>query len=187
MKITKGIQARAVKVLVYGTEGIGKSTFASKFPEPLFLDLEGGTHYLDVSRTDSISSWTELLETVAEAVAQRVCRTLVIDTADWAERLAIRHVCDKYQKSGIEEFGYGSGYTYLTEEFAKFLKYLDRAISHGVNVVILAESSGGEYRFVVDGKPPAKSCGAFGQGEQPNDLAAIDARLRDFFWGGDGD
>ena len=141
MKITKGIQARAVKVLVYGTEGIGKSTFASKFPEPLFLDLEGGTHYLDVSRTDSISSWTELLETVAEAVAQRVCRTLVIDTADWAERLAIRHVCDKYQKSGIEEFGYGSGYTYLTEEFAKFLKYLDRAISHGVNVVILAHAN----------------------------------------------
>ena len=141
MKITKGIQARAVKVLVYGTEGIGKSTFASRFPEPLFLDLEGGTHYLDVSRTDSISSWTELLETVAEVVAQHVCKTLVIDTADWAERLAIRHVCDKYQKSGIEEFGYGAGYTYLTEEFAKFLKYLDRAIAHGINVVILAHAN----------------------------------------------
>ena len=141
MRITKGVQARAVKVLVYGTEGIGKSTFASHFPEPLFLDLEGGTHYLNVSRTDGFVSWTELLETVAEAVAENVCKTLVIDTADWAERLAIRHVCDKYQKSGIEEFGYGAGYTYLTEEFAKFLKYLDRAIAHGINVVILAHAN----------------------------------------------
>lgn len=55
-----------------------------------------------------------------------------------------------------------------------------------VNVVILAEASGGEYRFVVDGKPPAKSCGAFADAEQPNDLSIIDAALRDFLgWGGE--
>ena len=55
-----------------------------------------------------------------------------------------------------------------------------------VNVVILAEASGGEYRFVVDGKPPAKSCGAFDEAEQPNDLSIIDAALRDFLgWGGE--
>jgi hypothetical protein len=49
-----------------------------------------------------------------------------------------------------------------------------------VNVCILSEASGGEYRFIVDGKPPAKSCGAFENGEQPNDLAAIDKGLREF-------
>ena len=54
-----------------------------------------------------------------------------------------------------------------------------------VNVVILAEASGGEYRFIVDGKPPAKSCGAFEDAEQPNDLSIIDAGLREFMgWGG---
>lgn len=54
-----------------------------------------------------------------------------------------------------------------------------------VNVVVLAEASGGEYRFIVDGKPPAKSCGAFENAEQPNDLSVIDAGLREFVWGGD--
>ena len=49
-----------------------------------------------------------------------------------------------------------------------------------VNVCILSEASGGEYRFIVDGKPPAKSCGAFDNGEQPNDLAVIDKGLREF-------
>ena len=141
MNITKGIQFRPVKTLVYGTEGIGKSTFASKFPDPLFLDLEGGTHRLDVNRVDGIITWTELLQTIGEAITQNVCKTLVIDTADWAERLAIRYVCDRHQKSGIEDFGYGAGYTYLTEEFGKLLKYLDRAIAHGINVVILAHAN----------------------------------------------
>ena len=55
-----------------------------------------------------------------------------------------------------------------------------------VNVAILAECVGGEYKFVVDGKPPAKSCGAFDHSEQPNDLAVIDAGLREFMgWTGD--
>lgn len=49
-----------------------------------------------------------------------------------------------------------------------------------VNICILSEASGGEYRFIVDGKPPAKSCGAFKEAEQPNDLAVIDAGLREF-------
>jgi hypothetical protein len=48
------------------------------------------------------------------------------------------------------------------------------------NVVILAEASGGEYKFIVSGKPPAKSCGAFETDELPNDLAVVDKGLRDF-------
>ena len=141
MKITKGIQSRPIKALIYGTEGIGKSTFASQFPAPLFLDLEAGTHYLDVNRVDGISTWLDLLATIAEASTQDRFDTLVIDTADWAERLAIRYICERHQKSGIEDFGYGAGYTYLTEEFGKLLKYLDRMIAHNKNVVILAHAN----------------------------------------------
>ena len=140
MRITKGIKTRPVKILIYGTEGIGKSTFASKFPKPVFIDLEGGTHYLNVDRVDGVLDWTELLSTVAE-ISTSNYKTLVIDTADWAERLAIQYICNKYSKAGIEEFGYGAGYTYLVEEFGKLIKNLDRAIAHGLNVVILAHAT----------------------------------------------
>jgi len=34
MQITRGRKARAQKVVIYGPEGIGKSTFAAQFPEP---------------------------------------------------------------------------------------------------------------------------------------------------------
>ena len=52
MNITRGKQAKAQRVIIYGTEGIGKSTLASQFPNPLFIDTEGSTSNMDVARMD---------------------------------------------------------------------------------------------------------------------------------------
>lgn len=94
MQITKGKRARAQKVVVYGPEGIGKSTFAAQFPEPLFIDTEGSTDNMDVSRLDKPSSYTMLKNEIAWVKANpTVCKTLVIDTIDWAESLVIADVC----------------------------------------------------------------------------------------------
>ena len=57
MNITKGKIKSALKVVVYGQEGVGKSTFASKFPNPVFIDTEGSTKQLDVARFDAPTSW----------------------------------------------------------------------------------------------------------------------------------
>ena len=94
MKIIKGKIPGAKKVVVYGPEGIGKSTFASRFPEPVFIDTEGSTRDMDISRFEKASSWTMLMEQVRYVRQnQGVCRTLVIDTADWAEQLCVADVC----------------------------------------------------------------------------------------------
>lgn len=141
MNITKGIISKPVKVCVYGVEGIGKTTFASQFPEPLFFDLDKGSAQLDVSRVTDITSWPLLLSSIKEIYDNpTICKTLVIDTADAAERMCIDYICGKFNKKGIEEFGYGAGYTYLTEEFARFLVQLDACIGQGVNVVVLAHA-----------------------------------------------
>ena len=141
MKITKGKIRTAIKVVVYGQEGVGKSTFASKFPDPVFIDTEGSTKQLDVARFDPPSSWEMLLSQV-DYVRQNpdICRTLVVDTADWAEKLCIRKVCDKARKDGIEDFGWGKGYTYVQEEFGKLLNSLEEVIQAGVNVVVTAHA-----------------------------------------------
>lgn len=63
--ISKGKQKSAIRFCAYGPEGIGKSTFASKFPEPLFIDVEGGTKQLEVARFDhQPETWNELLAMV---------------------------------------------------------------------------------------------------------------------------
>lgn len=141
MKITRGKIPCAKKCCIYGPEGIGKSTFASKFPDPVFIDTEGSTKDMDVARLPVPSSWTMLLEEVRYVISNpNICKTLIIDTADWAEQMCITAVCDKYQKTGIEEFGYGKGYTYVQEEFGKLLNLLSDVIEKGVNVVLTAHA-----------------------------------------------
>lgn len=141
MEITSGIIPCAKKVVIYGPEGIGKTTFASKFPDPVFIDTEGSTKNLDVRRLPAPSSWTMLKEEV-RYIAQNpsLCRTLVIDTADWAEKLAIQSVLDSHGKSGIEDFGYGNGYRYVYEKFGELLNLLNDVIDQGVNVVVTAHA-----------------------------------------------
>lgn len=140
MNITKGIIPSAQKIVVYGPEGIGKSTFASMFPDPLFSDTEGSTKKLSVRRFDSPSSWQMLLQQAEYVKNNCPCKTYIIDTVDWAEKLCSQAVCARANKSGIEDFGYGKGYVYLKEEFGKLLNILEEVISRGIHVVFTAHS-----------------------------------------------
>ena len=141
LNITSGKISRAQKIVVYGAEGIGKTTFASDFPNPLFIDTEGGTAHLDVNRLDMPAKWDDFVSLVEEVAKNPgICGTLVIDTADWAEQLCIKDICEKYKKAGIEEFGYSKGYTYVAEEFARFLAACDRVIAAGMNVLVTAHA-----------------------------------------------
>lgn len=139
--ILTGTIPAPVKVVLYGPEGIGKSTFAAQFPDPVFIDTEGGTKRLNVARLPAPTSWAMLLDEVAEVARGSVpCGTLVIDTADWAERLCIEAVCAKFKVKGIEDFGYGKGYTYAKEEFARLLDALEEVLGAGKHVVVTAHA-----------------------------------------------
>lgn len=156
MEIIRGKLPGALKVVVYGPEGIGKSTFASQFPGPLFIDTEGSTRHMDVARTPKPTSWPMLLGLVGEVIRNpSLCRTLVVDTMDWAELMCMQYVCDKYQKKSIEEFGYGKGYTYLSEEFGRLLNQLSEVVERGVHVVVTAHAKMRKF-------------------EQPDELGAYD-------------
>lgn len=142
--ITKGKIPSAVRCVCFGPEGIGKSTFASKFPEPLFIDTEGGTKQLDVSRFPTPETWHDLLEEIDAVIEEpEVCRTLVIDTIDRAEVLLVNALLKEGSCDSIEKYGggYGKGYTALQERFLKdFLNRLDRVIAKGVNVTLVAHA-----------------------------------------------
>ena len=141
LNISQGKVKRPLRVVVDGVEGVGKSTFAAQFPDPLFIDLENGTDSMDVKRTQKPETWEELLQLVrAVAADPGVCRTLIVDTGDWAEALCVKYICRKYKTDGLESFGYGKGYVYLREEFENLLHELDKVITAGVNVVVCAHA-----------------------------------------------
>ncbi|MDB1681420.1 ATP-binding protein [Enterococcus durans] len=140
MNITKGIIAKAQKVVIYGPEGIGKSSLASQFPDPLFIDTEGSTSNMDVVRMDKPTSWTMLLSQVDFVKQSMPCKTLIIDTVDWAERLCIEFITTRANKDSITKFGYGEGFIQLEEEFGRFLNKLSDLTELGINVVLTAHA-----------------------------------------------
>ncbi len=139
MNITTGRIPKAQKVVLYGVEGIGKSTFASQFPEPLFIDTEDSTLHMDVKRFDKPTSWTMLLQQVEYVKINRPCRTLVIDTIDWAENLCKRHLMaqGKWNDSGND---YGNKYIALEKEMGNLLNLLSDVIDVSINVLITAHA-----------------------------------------------
>ena len=141
MKIISGKIIKPQKVVIYGPEGIGKSTFAAQFPKPLFIDTEGSTSHLEVDRLPRPTSWQMLRQYIKDLKGDTMgYHTLVIDTADWAERLCEEAICQSNGKVGIEDFGYGKGYTYVKEEFGRLLDSLSDLIDAGMNVVLTAHS-----------------------------------------------
>ncbi|RYZ41299.1 MAG: hypothetical protein EOO72_07980, partial [Myxococcaceae bacterium] len=86
--LVRGKRAAPLRVVLYGVEGIGKSTFGASAPAPIFLGAEDGTDHLDVTRFPSPESWQEVLDAVRVLTTeQHDYRTLVVDTLDWAEPL----------------------------------------------------------------------------------------------------
>ena len=142
MQIITGVMPKATKVVLYGPEGIGKTSFAAKAPNPLFIDTEGSTTRLNVRRLPAPQSFAMVLEQIQWVLYNpQVCGTLVVDTADWAQRLATDAVCARLKIGGIEDLGYGKGYSYVYEDFGKLLNLLDQVIDRGINVIVTAHAA----------------------------------------------
>jgi hypothetical protein len=144
MKKTTGKISRPQRVVLYGVESVGKTTFAAQWPSPLFIDIEGGSQKLDIERwelesQDDQAKWKELLQALAEA-KKTDHRTIVFDSIDCAERICADAFCAEQKKKSIEDFGYGKGYAMVSERMAKVLSLFDDIIAAGKHVVIIAHS-----------------------------------------------
>ena len=140
LKIERGRRHTPVKGILAGIEGVGKSTMASDFPLPVFLDTEDGSNHLDVARI-RIGSWEELRATVAEIGSQpSEFKTVVIDSADWGEKLLVEQLLKDNKWASIESAGYGKGYTMLAEHFGRFLTQCDAVTGVGLHVIFTAHT-----------------------------------------------
>jgi single-stranded DNA-binding protein len=96
---------------------------------------------MDVRRLPQPTSYQMLMDEIAYVKNNpQLCKTFVLDTADWAEKLCRENVCSRYQKGGMEDFGYGKGYTYVYEDFGKLLNALDELTGRGVHVIVTAHA-----------------------------------------------
>jgi len=139
-KINKGKQSRPRRTVLYGVHGIGKSTWAAQWPKAIFIPTEDGIGDLDVDSfplcRDAITASQCVIELAGPE--DHGYQTVVVDSADWLERLIWKRVCEQEGKDAITDFGYGTGYGKAATKFEGFLSGLNSCRSKGMHVVVLA-------------------------------------------------
>lgn len=142
--VTRGQLHKPLRVLLYGVEGVGKSTFGAAAPSPIFLASEDGTATLDVARFPEPQCWSDVLDAIDTLTTEpHDFRTLVIDTLDWLEPLCWAQVVAEGgpKIKSIEDFGYGKGYVAALDQWRGLLARLERMrTARGMHVIMLAHS-----------------------------------------------
>lgn len=132
--------------MIYGENGIGKSTFACRFPSPVVMNLEDGITNIDVDHTPRINSSTEAMECLIQLYSMDEYKTIIVDTVDWLERILMFEVAQKFGKSTYGDIGYGKGHVVVEAEWEKVLKGFTACWNQGKNIVFTAHASINKFK-----------------------------------------
>jgi len=134
------------RLAIYGPEKIGKSTFASLAPSPIWIGADRGTGHLDIKRMAQPDTWGEVREGLADVRARGRSlgyQTLVVDPLGWFEALAIRSFAGDDPQVNLATWGggHGAGYAALESAWRIFLKDVEGVWLTGMNVILIAHSA----------------------------------------------
>ena len=112
-QVTKGKIVEPDLLVIYGPDGVGKSTFAADAPNTLFLGAERGTSNLDVSRLPTPGNLEDVKKSLLSVLNEaHDYKTLAIDSIDWLEQMIWKQICEDCNVKHIElaDGGYGKGF-----------------------------------------------------------------------------
>ena len=137
--ITRGKKQNPRRTVIYGTHGIGKSTLAASWPNPVFVPTEDGIGDIDVAAFPLCTDLNMAYQAIKElGNGDHEFKTVVVDSVDWLERLIWKKVCSNEGKKAITDFGYGAGYGKANAIFSDIFAALNCCRNIGMNVVLIA-------------------------------------------------
>lgn len=138
MKIIKNRQNKPLCVLGYGPKGLGKTSLAAQFPNPILIDIEKGAAYVDIDQwpCDTYLDVVEALKKLVDSEYQ----TIAIDSLDWLEALAKDFIKEKYKTDSFEKAagGYGKSYIELLDLNRAVKDILEKARQRGKHIYLIA-------------------------------------------------
>jgi len=142
--IQRGKQPMPPRLLVYGTEGIGKSTLAAGAPKPVFIQTEDGLSEIECDKFPLAASLDDVLAVLTElASAEHSYQTVVVDSLDWLERLIWDAICREHRVTSIEKAdgGYQRGYVHALSHWRRFVDALNVLRNcKGMAIILIAHA-----------------------------------------------
>jgi hypothetical protein len=128
-------------VMLNGTDGIGKSSWAASAPKPIFIGPEAGSNQLDVARFPAPKDWGEVLAAIGELTTEaHDFKTLVVDSIDWLEPILFESICRDAGVINIEKVdgGFGKGYVEAVRRWKEFTSLLSNLrAKRGMNIILI--------------------------------------------------
>jgi hypothetical protein len=141
--IIKGISPEPFRLLIHGIEGCGKSTFSAQAPDPIFIQTEDGLTQIDVPKFPLSETFDAVVDNLNALLNEKHSyHTVVIDSVDWLEKLAVRKVLEGFKgKVALAEIDYGKGYAMLVPLFETIIDRLNQLRrERKMNIVLIAHS-----------------------------------------------
>jgi adenylate kinase family enzyme len=136
-QVLRGKTPAPRRVMLYGTHGIGKSTFASCASKPVFLQTEDGLGEISCDKFPLATTFERVVKALSELYTEKhLYCTVVVDSLDWLERLIWAEVCRKHSVESIENIGYAKGYVFALMQWREFLEGLS-ALRNDRNMAVI--------------------------------------------------
>ncbi|HNX25796.1 MAG TPA: ATP-binding protein [Phycisphaerae bacterium] len=143
-KVHSGRRSRPPRLMVYGIEGIGKSTLASQAPKAIFIPTEDGLDQIACDSFPLAKSFADVESAIGALVMEdHDYQSVVVDSADWLERLIWDKLCEDYGVDSIEKVdgGYARGYTHALTCWRRIIDGMETLrLKRDMCVIILAHA-----------------------------------------------
>jgi len=138
--IRKNDAMAAPRIMVYGVEGIGKSTFGAGAPNPIYILTEDGLGSLNVNHFPLATSFQDVMDAIATLYKENhAFETVVIDSLDWLEAIIQREIEAKYD---AKDLAYGKGSLIAAERWREILDGLNALRNDkGMAVILIAHTT----------------------------------------------
>lgn len=114
------------RILIYGPQGLGKSTFGSLADTPVFIQTEDGLDAIDVPAFPLAKSFADVMESLTKlAEEEHDFKTVVIDSLDWLEPMLWKQVAAENNVPSIETIGYGKGYALALDLWREYISLIN--------------------------------------------------------------